>query len=182
MTTPAGWYPDPTQPTYQRYWDGQQWTEHTNAPAAGAAMHGFGRSQEDVANAVAAVWERHSKADPPAARSRCTGGEMRCGFPMDAEAFTRHQARAVVDEVFMPELDSLVQRMGLATQALDKVAELRESSVKNEPLWMRMLGPAVLPRTPRNAKVGGQWQTYSQGGWLALLVIVAVFVFIFLKS
>jgi hypothetical protein len=182
MTTPAGWYPDPTQPTYQRYWDGQNWTPHTNAPAAGAGMHGFGRSQEDVAKDVAAVWVKHSKVDPLAARSRCTGGAMRCGFPMDAEAFTEHQARAVVDEVFMPELGSFVQQADLATQTLDSVAELRQSSVKNQPLWMRMLGPALLPRTPRNAKVGLQWQTYSSGGWLALLVIVAVFVFIFLKS
>lgn len=25
---PAGWYPDPGRPGGQRYWDGQQWTEH----------------------------------------------------------------------------------------------------------------------------------------------------------
>ena len=66
---------------------------------------------------------------------------------------------------------------------MERFVELRESSVENEPLWMRMMGPALMPRTPRNAKVGGmQWQIYSTGGWLALLVIVAVFVFIFLKS
>ncbi|MEU9283448.1 phospholipid scramblase-related protein [Streptomyces sp. NPDC048275] len=30
--TPAGWYPDPHgAPQTQRYWDGSQWTEHTNA-------------------------------------------------------------------------------------------------------------------------------------------------------
>lgn len=33
---PAGWYPDPEQAGQQRYWDGQQWTEH-RAPAAGQA-------------------------------------------------------------------------------------------------------------------------------------------------
>ncbi|MEO8106693.1 MAG: hypothetical protein ABI720_05185, partial [Actinomycetes bacterium] len=71
---------------------------------------------------------------------------------------------------------------GLATQALGTFAELRESSVKNAPLWMRMLGPVVLPRTPRNAKADSRWQTYSSGGWLTLLVIAAVFVFILLKS
>lgn len=27
-TMPAGWYPDAVQPGQQRYWDGQQWTEH----------------------------------------------------------------------------------------------------------------------------------------------------------
>lgn len=30
---PAGWYPDPEAPRGQRYWDGQQWTEHRQAPA-----------------------------------------------------------------------------------------------------------------------------------------------------
>ncbi len=30
----AGWYPDPEQPGQQRYWDGQQWTEH-RAPLGG---------------------------------------------------------------------------------------------------------------------------------------------------
>jgi hypothetical protein len=28
---PAGWYPDPTAPGTQRYWDGNQWTQHTTA-------------------------------------------------------------------------------------------------------------------------------------------------------
>lgn len=32
---PAGWYPDPTNPEQQRYWDGSTWTEHT-APGAAA--------------------------------------------------------------------------------------------------------------------------------------------------
>ena len=36
MSTPANWYPDPTDPTLQRYWDGEAWTEHV-APAAGSA-------------------------------------------------------------------------------------------------------------------------------------------------
>lgn len=31
--TPAGWYPDPQEPSNLRYWDGQAWTEST-APAA----------------------------------------------------------------------------------------------------------------------------------------------------
>lgn len=32
MSHPAGWYPDPSDPSLQRYWDGVQWTPHT-APA-----------------------------------------------------------------------------------------------------------------------------------------------------
>jgi uncharacterized protein (AIM24 family) len=33
MSTPAGWYPDPSNAAQQRWWDGAQWTEHTH-PAA----------------------------------------------------------------------------------------------------------------------------------------------------
>jgi uncharacterized membrane protein YhaH (DUF805 family) len=28
MTTPAGWYTDPENPTLNRYWNGTEWTEH----------------------------------------------------------------------------------------------------------------------------------------------------------
>lgn len=34
MSTEANWYPDPNDPSLVRYFDGEQWTEHT-APAAG---------------------------------------------------------------------------------------------------------------------------------------------------
>ncbi len=36
MSTPAGWYPDPSDPSRTRWWDGTQWTDHT-PPAAPAA-------------------------------------------------------------------------------------------------------------------------------------------------
>lgn len=34
MTPPPGWYPDPTAPHMQRWWDGTAWTEHRHAPGA----------------------------------------------------------------------------------------------------------------------------------------------------
>lgn len=37
---PAGWYPDPTAPGQQRYWDGMQWTEHTAAGTSGSPVGG----------------------------------------------------------------------------------------------------------------------------------------------
>lgn len=36
---PAGWYPDPTDASWQRWWDGSRWTEHA-APAAATAQPG----------------------------------------------------------------------------------------------------------------------------------------------
>jgi len=36
VSSPAGWYPDPNDPSQSRYWDGAAWTEHTHGaqPAA----------------------------------------------------------------------------------------------------------------------------------------------------
>jgi len=34
MNTPAGWYDSPQQPGWLRWWDGQQWTEHTQQKQA----------------------------------------------------------------------------------------------------------------------------------------------------
>lgn len=33
-TNPPGWYPDPSEPDKQRYWDGTSWTEHVTPAAA----------------------------------------------------------------------------------------------------------------------------------------------------
>ena len=52
MTTPAGWYPDPSGQLGQRYFDGQRWTQHftPHAPAAPAPTVAVA-----VANAVEAT-------------------------------------------------------------------------------------------------------------------------------
>ncbi|MCI2239799.1 RDD family protein [Paenibacillus sp. TRM 82003] len=33
MSTPAGWYPDPSHQAQLRWWDGERWTEHTHTAA-----------------------------------------------------------------------------------------------------------------------------------------------------
>ncbi|MFE7167726.1 DUF2510 domain-containing protein [Streptomyces sp. NPDC057616] len=59
MSPPPGWYPDPSAPHLQRWWDGTAWTEHRSAatvpvrqPAAGA---GFGRAKVVALVAAGAV-------------------------------------------------------------------------------------------------------------------------------
>ena len=44
-STGAGWFPDPQDPTQQRYWDGAEWTEHRAPGSWGAAAHGGGPVQ-----------------------------------------------------------------------------------------------------------------------------------------
>ncbi len=40
-TPPAGWYPDPSVPGMQRYWDGGAWTDHTAPSATPAPSSGL---------------------------------------------------------------------------------------------------------------------------------------------
>ena len=49
---------------------------------------------------------------------------------MDADAFSQHQAQAVVSEVLVPELDSFVHRADLATQLVGRLAGARGTSSK----------------------------------------------------
>ncbi|MFE4501357.1 excalibur calcium-binding domain-containing protein [Rhodococcus sp. NPDC056743] len=42
MNTPAGWNPDPIDPTIDRYWDGQQWTAQTRPGGSAEPTQVFG--------------------------------------------------------------------------------------------------------------------------------------------
>lgn len=50
--TPAGWHPDPQDPTQQRYWDGAAWTSHT-APAVVPAPPAEAAGAPEVPRATA---------------------------------------------------------------------------------------------------------------------------------
>ncbi|WP_030783018.1 DUF2510 domain-containing protein [Streptomyces sp. NRRL S-920] len=57
MTPPPGWYPDPHQPSVERWWDGAAWTEHRRTPEnpqAAAVGQGFGPAPDPAATAVIA--------------------------------------------------------------------------------------------------------------------------------
>lgn len=54
VATPRGWYPDPQQPGFERWWTGTEWTQHT-ARDRGPGSFGIGyvRSMRAGANAAA---------------------------------------------------------------------------------------------------------------------------------
>ncbi|ATL26421.1 DUF2510 domain-containing protein [Streptomyces formicae] len=58
MSPPPGWYPDPRQPSVERWWDGTAWTEHRRTPEAAqqaAAQQGFGPADPAVTTVMAPV-------------------------------------------------------------------------------------------------------------------------------
>ena len=73
MTTPAGWYPDPSNTSQQRYWDGTQWTEHTH-PGAGAAQVGQAEQPAQVQQQAQPVADAGYTATAAAAPTGDGGG------------------------------------------------------------------------------------------------------------
>lgn len=43
MASPAGWYPDPRDPSRDRYWDGEQWTAQTRRRQAQSFIKAYRR-------------------------------------------------------------------------------------------------------------------------------------------
>jgi hypothetical protein len=52
--TAPGWYPDPSHPGAVRWWDGNQWSEHS-APAGPAPVYGGGTEGLAIASLVTAL-------------------------------------------------------------------------------------------------------------------------------
>ena len=87
---------------------------------------------------------------------------MSCALPMDDEAFTRHQARAVIDEVLVPEFDAFVQQTQLASRVIEQISGGRVSGSKGG---------------------GGlRWWNPKLVGWTILLVMAGFFVAGLLKQ
>lgn len=66
--TPAGWYPDPQDPSQLRYWDGQAWTEHRSPlpPSPGATPQSSPGESSGLAPTTAAT----AVAGEPATKSK----------------------------------------------------------------------------------------------------------------
>jgi hypothetical protein len=54
--TPAGWYPDPTEPAVSRWWDGAQWTDHRQSPYDPAAPGVALRAPENTEVYTPWIW------------------------------------------------------------------------------------------------------------------------------
>lgn len=53
--TPAGWYPHPTMPGTQGYWDGREWTSHV-APTASAGQPAAGGNTSTAATMLIVIF------------------------------------------------------------------------------------------------------------------------------
>ncbi|CAM3374241.1 DUF2510 domain-containing protein [Occultella aeris] len=62
MTTPAGWFPDPSGADQLRYWDGANWSEHVGA--SGSQPGGFGQASAPGGYGPASAAPGHTQADP----------------------------------------------------------------------------------------------------------------------
>lgn len=66
MNPPANWYPDPTGRHGQRYWDGQQWTEHVFSDGVQAVdpLEQATATTGDTGDAGEDTWDTHADEAP----------------------------------------------------------------------------------------------------------------------
>ena len=62
---PAGWYPNPDNAQQQRYWNGEQWTEHIHDPHAATTQHTQAQPEAQTA-ATTPLPSAHTAANPTA--------------------------------------------------------------------------------------------------------------------
>ena len=136
---PADWYPDPHDPTYVRWWDGTQWTQHVQpaptvhphgvAPVAAGAEH----SERSVAT------EPHSDAsDDPASRRRIgIFGARAAARDLSLE---NEQLRATLERIGALDLGRIQLETHRAGDELSRIqGELLASQTELESLRAQML-------------------------------------------
>ena len=114
MTTPAGWYPDPTDSTRNRWWDGMQWTENyapaapqaaPTAPAAPSAAPGYAAAPQHPASA----YQTYPAAPPVQAAPSAPGADTNTLY-CTGSGRTRSAART----------DDLARKAGVAVWNADQ--------------------------------------------------------------
>src|SRR3954452_19944965 len=99
-STPAGWFPDPEDPSQQRYWDGTAWTDH-RAPIGG---HPSQEPIEDQAGPSSVEPDRMDDAKPkdlPASSDSATEEESKNKVVTWAKAHKILAALAMLVVVFV---------------------------------------------------------------------------------
>jgi hypothetical protein len=73
QTVPAGWYPDPADPTGQRWWDGTKWTTDVQAAAPTPATLTFGERPTLTRGSTAAANDYFERTHDYARATQDTG-------------------------------------------------------------------------------------------------------------
>lgn len=116
MTTPAGWYPDPESTDQQRYWDGEQWTEH-RAPLSGAAASADPSGATSPYASTEAIHDPMAPAPSTAkgsSRGKLLGGVAAGALVIAAGAFAATQLAGADGGADSPEaaVESLFEAIG----------------------------------------------------------------------
>ncbi|MFG2119962.1 phospholipid scramblase-related protein [Streptomyces sp. NPDC048710] len=125
--TPAGWYPDPHGAAQTlRYWDGAQWTEHTN-PAQQAA--GQVPQQQAAPQQPAAHIPHQQAADPKVQRQVQQQAGVAAGGPGGGTLFTE-PVLVVNQKAKLIELTNEYKVMDQGGREIGAVTEVGQSALR----------------------------------------------------
>jgi hypothetical protein len=130
--TPAGWYPDPHgAPQTLRYWDGTQWTQHTNSDQqqAQAAQQQIPHQQVPQQQVPHQVQQQAAGPDPRVQRQVQQQAGVAAGGPGGGSLFTE-PVLVVNQKAKLIELTNEYKVMDQNGNQIGSVSEIGQSALK----------------------------------------------------
>jgi hypothetical protein len=130
--TPAGWYPDPHGAAQTlRYWDGTQWTEHTNPAqqAAGQVPQQQAAPQQAAQQQAAPQFPQQQAADPKVQRQVQQQAGVAAGGPGGGSLFTE-PVLVVNQKAKLIEVTNEYKVMDQNGREIGSVVEVGQSALK----------------------------------------------------